>query len=138
MNKNVQTLAPDDRLMDASDLFLWRGFRHLPIVAPGGRMVGLLSQRDLLVFQARCGDASWKSLPIAQAMRAPFETAGPDDSLTEATARMRDHKIGCLPITQNGVLIGLVTVTDILGAHVTNAMQTDPPEAVEQTHYQRQ
>jgi CBS domain-containing protein len=55
---------------------------------------------------------------VSEAMRTEVQTAGPEDGLTEAAARMAEHKIGCLPITEKGKLIGLVTVTDILAGEV--------------------
>jgi acetoin utilization protein AcuB len=126
MATNVMTLAPDDGLLLAADQFLWAGIRHLPVVQDG-RVVGVLSHRDLATFQALHTDADWKDVPVEKAMRKPAETAGPNDSLTEAAARMKEHKIGCLPITEQGKLIGLVTTTDILAAHVHQAMR--PPDA---------
>ncbi len=56
-------------------------------------------------------------------MRSSPQTAGPDDSLTEAAGRMAMSKIGSLPIVERGKLIGLVTVTDVLDAEVSEAMR---------------
>ncbi len=122
MTNQVMTVAPDEGLVNASDIFLWTGIRHLPVVA-AGRVVGILSHRDLAAFQAHCGDGSWRHAAVEKAMHSPVETAGPDDAVTEAAARMKEHRIGCLPITEYGRLIGLITTTDILTAHVHEAMR---------------
>jgi CBS domain-containing protein len=121
MVKNPMTVAADEGLMTAADIFLWTGVHHLPVMA-AGRVVGVLSQRDLLSLQAR-HDGEWEDAPVEAAMRSPAETAGPDDSVSEAAARMAAHHIGCLPITELGALLGLVSTTDILIAQVRQAMQ---------------
>jgi CBS domain-containing protein len=61
-------------------------------------------------------------------MQASPQTAGPGDSVTEAAARMADARIGCLPITSRGELVGIVTTTDILAALVHDAMEPAPVE----------
>jgi acetoin utilization protein AcuB len=63
---------------------------------------------------------------VHDAMTTPVKTAGPDDSLTEIAGRMALAKIGALPVVERGVLIGLVTVTDVLDAEVRSAMAPAP------------
>jgi CBS domain-containing protein len=121
MTTDVMTVAPDDGLTEAANVFLWTGIRHLPVVMQG-RVVGVLTQRDLASFQAHHPEDNWKAALVDRAMHSPVETAGPDDSVTEAAARMREHRLGCLPITRYGKLVGVVTTSDILAAHVEEAM----------------
>jgi acetoin utilization protein AcuB len=121
MTTEVDTLEPEDTLLKASDIFLCRRIRHLPVIVSKNRLVGLLSQRDLAVYRSLLGGDGWEDIEVARAMRAPVETASPADSLTDAAARMRDKKLGCLPIVENGALIGLVTLIDILDAEVAEA-----------------
>jgi CBS domain-containing protein len=85
-----------------------------------------LSHRDLVSYQARKKDRLWKEASVEAAMHSPVETAGPDDSISEAAGRMSQHKIGSLPVTELGKLIGLVTATDILAAQVAQAMEPVP------------
>jgi len=90
--------------------------RHLPVVH-GGKLVGVLSERDILEYRAkRDFDEDWWRGNTADAMRVPVQTAGPEDSLT--AGRMATSKIGALPIVELGKLVGLVTVTDVLAAEV--------------------
>jgi CBS domain-containing protein len=56
------------------------------------------------------------------AMRSSPQTCGPQDSLTEVAARMAAAKIGCLPVTELGRVVGLITVTDVLEAEVRTAL----------------
>lgn len=126
MNRYPQTIAADDSLTLARDILLWGGFRHLPVVErQTGKLVGVLSERDVARRQVRTGDNVFRkpSESVAEAMTANPHTAGPQDAVTEAAARMSDERIGCLPITEKGKLVGLVTTTDILAAEVRAAME---------------
>ena len=97
--------------------------RHVPVVR-AGKLVGLLSERDILEYRAkRDADEEWWRARTADAMHGGLQTAGPDDSLTEAAGRMAMSKIGALPIVELGKLVGIVTVTDVLAAEVEEAMR---------------
>lgn len=96
--------------------------RHLPVVR-NGRLCGILSERDILAYRARIeGESDWWRAPVRDAMTAPPQTAGPEDSITEAAGRLALSKIGALPIVDQGKLIGLVTTGDVLDAEVRSAM----------------
>lgn len=122
MNRYPMTLQKTADLALARQMMAWAGIRHLPIM-DGENLVGMLSERDILRLQAR-GDLDIGANPeVALAMRHEVQTAAPSDSLTEAAARMADAKIGCLPITEKGHLVGLVTTVDVLNAEVRKAME---------------
>ena len=96
--------------------------RHLPVLGEG-RVVGILSERDVLAARARGnGESRWWKLPVRDAMTHPVQTAGPDDSLTEVAGRMAAAKIGALPIVERGKLLAIVTIPDVLAAEVRAAM----------------
>jgi acetoin utilization protein AcuB len=123
MKRDPLTAKDTDRLGDLHRKMVASHVRHLPVVHDG-KLVGILSERDILEYRAtRELDEDWWRAPATAAMRAPAQTAGPDDSLTEAAGRMATSKIGALPIVELGRLIGLVTVTDVLAAEVAEAMR---------------
>jgi CBS domain-containing protein len=115
------TLKPEDTLDMANDIITLGRIRHIPIVEEG-RLVGLLSQRDLLGTAAtsilglkpKTKKALLKSFQIREVMRKAVITTGPGTAITDAAKVMADKKIGCLPIVEGDSLIGLVTVTDLL------------------------
>lgn len=125
MQRFPQTVRPDDKLTIARDIMLWGQFRHLPVLDQG-KLVGVLSERDIAAHQARTGEslASSPDDTVAMAMQREPHTAHPDDSITEAAARMASEKVGCLPILDRGELVGLVTTTDILAAEVRKSMSS--------------
>jgi CBS domain-containing protein len=95
--------------------------RHIPIVEDG-RLVGILSQRDLFgaavnrVFKLRVREERelLKSFRIDEVMHKRVITAAPDTTIKEAARLMAEKKIGCLPIVEGDELVGLTTSTNIL------------------------
>ena len=123
MKRDPLTVNATDRLGDIHRKMVERHYRHLPVLRDG-KLVGILTERDILEFRAKRDiDEDWWREPAAAAMRSPAQTAGPEDSLTEAAGRMAASKIGSLPIVEHGHLIGLVTVTDVLSAEVDEAVR---------------
>jgi CBS domain-containing protein len=125
MVKEVATLDVNDELSLANDIMRLGRIRHLPVV-DGGRLVGIISERDLFkrsLAQA-LGYASedtrdlMKTLKIKDVMVTGVITIPPETELCEATKIMVEEKIGCLPVVQDNRLVGLVTETDILLQYV--------------------
>jgi acetoin utilization protein AcuB len=122
MQCNVVTISAEDRLSTVEDIMTLGGVRHMPVVS-GGKLVGVVSERDLL--RASLSDlntagsderrAFLHGVEIARVMSKPAIVI-PEDSPVEAAARvMADEKIGCLPVVaEGGRLAGIVTETDIL------------------------
>ncbi len=115
------TLKPDDTLDLANNVISLGRIRHIPVVADG-RLVGLLSERDLMGAAAnqifglkqKSKSALLKSVLIKDVMKRRVVTVGPDTPIKDAAHLMADKKIGCVPVLSDGSLIGLVTTTDIL------------------------
>jgi CBS domain-containing protein len=129
MKRDPVTMQESDPLHLARSTMAWLQSRHLPVLR-AGRLVGILSERDLLAYGARCAGEDWLTAPIDQAMHRDPQTCGPEDSVTEVAGRMADAKIGCLPVVELGQVIGLVTSTDVLAAQVFEAMRPVQPSAL--------
>ena len=115
------TLKPEDTLDLANDVISLGRIRHIPVV-DAGRLVGLLSERDLMgaaashVFRLKqkSKSALLKSVLIRDVMKKRVVTVAPETSIKDAAHLMADKKIGCVPVVSNGAIVGLVTTTDIL------------------------
>jgi CBS domain-containing protein len=125
MRRDPIVLQVSDPLHLARSTMAWMEVRHLPVLHEG-RLVGVLGERDLLAYGAGNRDEDWLNAPVERAMRAEPKTASPDDSVTEAAGRMAMSKVGCLPVTELGRLVGIITSTDVLNAQVFQALQSAP------------
>jgi len=122
MQTKLVTISVTDRLSTVEDIMTLGRVRHIPVVH-GGRLVGVLSQRDLLraslselgSFGNEARRAFLHAIEIERVMSAPAITIGPEATVQLAARLMADQKIGCLPVIEAGELVGLVTETDVLG-----------------------
>jgi CBS domain-containing membrane protein len=117
------TVRPDDRLVHAWRTMQARRIRHLPVVDAGGRLVGLVSHRDLLAASSSSMIASAEEdrvqlltwARVGDVMETHLSVARPDEPAAEAGERLIRHKIGCLPVVEgDAVLVGVVTEEDFL------------------------
>lgn len=125
MVAELVTLHVDEELSLASDIMNLARIRHLPIVE-GERLVGIVSQRDL--FRASLASVMGydyaetrdhlKSVSIRDAMVSEVITVEPDTDIQKAGRIMLEERIGCLPVIEDGRLVGMVTETDILRCFV--------------------
>lgn len=120
------TIQDTDSLGTATRAMQRWQIRHLPVLSDG-RLVGVLSQRDILRTRAYADrDDDWWTVRVRDGMTHPVQTCGPDDSLTEVAGRFAASQIGSLPVVELGRLIGIITVTDVLSAEVRSAMGSGP------------
>lgn len=121
MAREPRTIDRNQTLDVAEELTASSRIRHLPVVEDG-RVVGVLSQRDL--FQAalarKLGYGSngrkrvLRTIPVKEVMSEPPVTVEASTSIREAARLMVSRKIGCLPVVDRDVLIGLVTEGDVV------------------------
>lgn len=123
MRPGAFTIADTETLGVAQFAMTRSHIRHLPVLHDG-RLVGMLSERDVLVARALAADDDrlWWNIAVQDAMQPAPQTARPDDSLTEIAGRMAAAKIGAMPIVERGKLLGIATITDVLDAEVRVAM----------------
>lgn len=115
------TLKPEDTLDLANDVISLGRIRHIPIV-DGGRLVGIVTERDLIGAAAekifglkrKNKSALLKTVLIKEVMKKRVITAAPDTPIKDIAHLMADKKIGCVPVVSDGMVVGLVTTTDIL------------------------
>jgi len=94
------------------------GLRHLPVVDEAGRLVGMLSDRDLRGPMVGLIDGVAAPSPatsIATLMTVDVVTAAPDDELGVVARRIVDRRIGAVPIVDSsGAPIGIISYIDVL------------------------
>jgi CBS domain-containing protein/gamma-glutamyl:cysteine ligase YbdK (ATP-grasp superfamily) len=113
MSTDLFTVRPDDLVDLAACVMDWRHVRHVPVEDDEGRLIGLVSHRELLKLVAR-GVARTTSVTVKEVMKQQPYTISPHSSTLEAIELMRRHNIGCLPVVDEGRLVGIVTAYDFL------------------------
>jgi CBS domain-containing protein len=109
MITNFETLHPEDPVSRAVEL-LRAGFHaDFPVVDDDGRLVGVLTRRDLAAALGRHGaDAR-----VADVMQRDFVTAEPRDMLYTALVRLQECGCRTLPVVEDGRLVGIVTADNL-------------------------
>lgn len=124
MSHRVITVGLDDELSTLRRLFDAQRFHHV-LVLEGQRLVGVISDRDVLrevspfidKLGERTQDVDTLRKKAHQFMSRKLVVAHRDDSVTEAVARMLDHAVSCLPVvTANGHVEGIVSWKDLIRA----------------------
>jgi len=121
MTRNPATIEPDATLSDAAETIVQGGFRHLPVVDGGGRLVGMLSERDLRtrlgIDLRRYSEATLEALsePVSSAMSPDPISIGPKTPLAEALEIFADEKVGALAVVDASErLHGILSYVDLL------------------------
>jgi CBS domain-containing membrane protein len=124
MSKPVFTIREDKHLRAVDEIMKWAHIRHVPVVDPQGRLVGIISHRDLLAaavstLAVKISEAEraqhLAASEVRQVMRKPAATIVPTAPVQHAAHLMRSHKIGCLPVVEGDKLVGILTEADLLG-----------------------
>ena len=123
MTADPTTLKRNDKLTLADDIMRLGRVRHLPVTDDDGQtLVGIVTQRDLFrdaLAQALgyARDAQRKlldSIAVKDVMTTEVVTIRPDASLVYAARVLTERKIGCLPVVENGRLVGILTEGDFV------------------------
>jgi CBS domain-containing membrane protein len=123
MTSDVTTLKRNEKLTLADDLMQLGRIRHLPVLDDDGKeLVGIVSQRDLfrgalaraLGYGQHASRKILDTLLVKDVMTTDVITTGPQTSLGEAAKVMMERKIGCLPVVQDGRLVGIITEGDFV------------------------
>jgi acetoin utilization protein AcuB len=114
MSPAPHSIGRDQPLSLAHERMRASGIRHLPVLE-GGKLVGLLSQRDAL-FVETLRDVDPASVPVEDAMSVDVYVTSPDAPLGDVAATMAEHKYGCAVVMDGGHLSGIFTTVDALNA----------------------
>ncbi len=126
MTGAVITAPPWMPILEARNLMIKERIRHLPVRAPGGELLGMITDRDIrLNLPSQATSLSvWEikhllsKLTVDEVMTQAVITVGPDRPAREAARLMMEHQIGALPVEDGGCLVGIVTETDVLRAFI--------------------
>ena len=123
MQQNVITATPDMSLAQVQRLMQDKRIRHLPVVS-GTRVVGIVTDRDIRdaapspATTLSRGEIAYRldTTPVKNCMTQDVVSIQPDTDMVQAARILLDKKFGCLPVVDQGALVGVVTEIDCLRA----------------------
>jgi len=141
MNTDIVTVRPDDPVELVAEMMSWEHIRYVPVEDDRGRLVGLVSYRAVLRHLAEmtrkvAPHGHGSSAQVADIMRSDLITVTPDTPTRDAVALIRKHRIGSLPVVQDGHIVAMLTEQDFVGlvsrvldsSSATGAPAEVPPE----------
>lgn len=110
MTTTPHSIGLDQSLAHAKDVLAQHHIRHLPVL-DGGKLVGILSSRDVALIESLEGvDAT--RVTVEDAMSWDVYTVNPDAPLDEVAAEMAEKKFGSAVVMQNHHVVGMFTTVD--------------------------
>ena len=120
-HQTVYTIGPDDSVLDALKMLAEKNVGALPVVE-ANQVVGIVSERDYarkLVLKGRSSAAT----PVREIMSAPVVTVEPKQKLDYCMNLMTDRHLRHLPVVDNGQLLGLLSIGDLVKAVIEEQQQ---------------
>lgn len=122
MSRPVDCVTADLKLSQVSSLMRDKGRRFIPVVDEAQRLIGLVSHREVeraepsAITTLSVGEVNYlmAKIKVGQIMRREVIHCGPRTLVEEAGQLMREKSIGCLPVVDDGRLVGIITDDDIL------------------------
>ena len=113
----ILSVEPDARLSAAVKLLGERKIGAV-LVMSQGRLEGILSERDIVRALAKEGPPAL-AMTARQLMTADIHTVRPGTTINQALAEMTDRRIRHLPVVENGALVGMVSIGDLVKARIS-------------------
>jgi CBS domain-containing protein len=151
MTRDVITVSPDDLVQDVAKVLLKHRISGVPVVDAVGKIVGIVSEGDLMRRAETDSDAqrSWwlrtlvgsetlardyvrsHARRVSDIMTADVLTASPDTPLRQLAATMERKRIKRLPIVQNGKIVGIVSRANLMQAFASTEILSAVPAAAD-------
>ncbi len=119
MTHDVIAIDPEIPIVDAVTMMKLRNIQHFPIMNKNGELVGIVSERDLLIVSSEHEiapkDTSLKD-PVSKIMTRNVKTCSSKEPIEDIAKRFLKQNIGSMPVIDNSKLVGIVTAKDFLKA----------------------
>jgi CBS domain-containing protein len=111
--RNVVTIEPATTLAAAAKILAENRIGALVVTGAGGRIVGILSERDIVQALAAHG-AKALDAPASEVMTRKVATCGAADTISSIMERMTEGKFRHMPVVEQGKLAGIVSIGDVV------------------------
>lgn len=120
MTHEVLTVGPQENLPTIEKILDLSDFHHIPVVHPNGKVLGMITPGDIKRKQVEMRYQQEQENPCAKdIMNVHVVAAHPEDTLTSALQLMTTFGVHSLPVVDKGLLVGIITSTDIKRVLVT-------------------
>jgi acetoin utilization protein AcuB len=125
MTRHPILIPPEMPASEAQKIMSENRIRHLPVVGDGKKLLGLITRQRLALKPDFLGSLNvWEitrylsNLTVKQLMLPAKEvhTIDPERTIERASRMMTDHKIGCLPVIEDEIVVGILTEVDLLSS----------------------
>jgi len=123
MTRHPIMIEPDKRVTEAQQMMGESNIRHLPVIGDGKHLLGLVTREQLQIAPEKLGSLNvWEitrylaDLTVKKVMVKKDDpyTIAPDATQEDVAEFMSQHKIGCLPVIEDEIVMGVITETDLL------------------------
>lgn len=137
MTAEPHTLSPDDSLAQARQMMSEHHIRHIPVVSGNGLLVGVVSQRDVLaaadssvLADKAAHQQEEHYVALSSVMTSPVQTVDENASLRGTAMHLMKNRLGCLPVTRDEKLVGIITDSDFvaIAIHLMEQLEQGEPE----------
>lgn len=136
MNKKLHTINKQENVLKAWRMMLDYRLRHLPVLDESGKLMGILSDRDIkkhaVPMEANNNISErmkhLESMSVEQIMISRVITIASDATMEEAAEIMLTHHFDSLPVLEEGNLVGMLTSSDFLRLYTQG--ETEVPKAL--------
>jgi CBS domain-containing protein len=118
--REVFTTTPDTTLLDIATLLGTRRIGCIVVTGIDGKVIGIVSERDIVREIARAGSKVLKE-PVASCMTKTVVTCREVDTIDRLMAEMTTHRFRHLPVVERGRLVGLVSIGDVVKMRIAEA-----------------
>ena len=111
MSKDVTTISPEATLADAIELLIAKEISGMPVVDNRGKMIGLISEKDILNFAF---SGNLYNTRVNEAMSKNITTFTPDTEVDKIAMTISQHQFRRVPIVEGEKVVGIVSRRDII------------------------
>ena len=135
MTRHPLTVTPDTSIVEVQGMMAENNIRHVPVVERGTRLVGLVTRQNLRISPIELSSLNvWEITRLLSGLKVKdvmvrgkdVITATPDTPIEEAARILVTHRIGCLPVLEEGIVVGIITESDLL-TQLTNLLGLQVP-----------
>jgi CBS domain-containing protein len=109
----VISVSPESPVKEALALFVFHGIGSVPVVDDSGKLIGIFTERDVLYGDF--GDSeNFHQRLIGEVMTRDPITCSPESLVSEVMDLMSNHRVGQVPVVEEGVTLGLISTGDLI------------------------